>query len=103
MARQRAPLVLFQRACDEDQVTAELIARLATLLRRTGKTFGAQDWISARSRSLRARWIRFRRVRQDSRRIRQGFRRSRFDSDALEKTSSPLDWRTVDSKRLRLH
>ena len=31
-----AALVLFQRACDEDPVTAELIARLATLLRRKG-------------------------------------------------------------------
>jgi tetratricopeptide (TPR) repeat protein len=31
-----AALVLFQRACEEDRVTAELIARLATLLRRTG-------------------------------------------------------------------
>ena len=29
-----AALVLFQRACEEDRVTAELIARLATLLRR---------------------------------------------------------------------
>ena len=31
-----AALVLFQRACEEDRGTAELIARLATLLRRTG-------------------------------------------------------------------
>lgn len=31
-----AALVLFQRACDEERVTAELIARLATLLRRKG-------------------------------------------------------------------
>ena len=29
-----AALVLFQRACDEERVTAELISRLATLLRR---------------------------------------------------------------------
>ncbi len=29
-------LVLFQRACEEERVTAELIARLATLLRRKG-------------------------------------------------------------------
>jgi hypothetical protein len=29
-----AALVLFQRACDEERVTAELIARLAVLLRR---------------------------------------------------------------------
>jgi ATP/maltotriose-dependent transcriptional regulator MalT len=31
-----AALVLFQRACEEERVTAELIARLATLLRRKG-------------------------------------------------------------------
>jgi tetratricopeptide (TPR) repeat protein len=31
-----AALVLFQRACEEDRVTAELIARLAALLRRKG-------------------------------------------------------------------
>lgn len=29
-----AALVLFQRACEEERVTAELISRLATLLRR---------------------------------------------------------------------
>jgi hypothetical protein len=29
-----AALVLFQRACDEERVTAELISRLAALLRR---------------------------------------------------------------------
>jgi tetratricopeptide (TPR) repeat protein len=31
-----AALVLFQRACEEEQVTTELITRLATLLRRKG-------------------------------------------------------------------
>ena len=31
-----AALVLFQRACEEERVTAELISRLATLLRRRG-------------------------------------------------------------------
>lgn len=31
-----AALVLFQRACEEERVSAELIARLATLLRRKG-------------------------------------------------------------------
>lgn len=31
-----AALVLFQRACEEERVTAELITRLATLLRRKG-------------------------------------------------------------------
>jgi len=31
-----AALVLFQRACEEERVTAELIARLSTLLRRNG-------------------------------------------------------------------
>jgi tetratricopeptide (TPR) repeat protein len=31
-----AALVLFQRACEEERVTSELIARLATLLRRKG-------------------------------------------------------------------
>ena len=31
-----AALVLFQRACDEERVTAELIAQLAALLRRRG-------------------------------------------------------------------
>jgi hypothetical protein len=31
-----AALVLFQRACEEERVTAELITRLAMLLRRKG-------------------------------------------------------------------
>ena len=31
-----AALVLFQRACEEERVTAELISRLSALLRRKG-------------------------------------------------------------------
>ncbi|HEX6861266.1 MAG TPA: hypothetical protein VF414_00530 [Thermoanaerobaculia bacterium] len=35
-----AALVLFQRACEEDRGTSELIARLAALLRRKGQARG---------------------------------------------------------------